>query len=108
MGKSKGNSENWLVTYADLMTLLLVFFVLLYALTPPIQQGVFESFISYFQKSSGFFEANNMKTEDFEIPPQELTDEVLEARESYWQAFIDFLENHETSTEVEVEMMANG
>ena len=51
MGKSEGNSETWLVTYSDLVTLLLVFFVLLYTLTPGVDQSTFDNFISYFQNS---------------------------------------------------------
>jgi chemotaxis protein MotB len=33
--KSKDNSERWLLTYADMITLLMVFFIILYAMSSP-------------------------------------------------------------------------
>ncbi|MFP8488653.1 flagellar motor protein MotB [Gracilimonas sp. Q87] len=109
MGKSKGSSGNWLMTYGDLMTLLLVFFVLLYTLTPSINDGVFKDFISYFQKSSGFFDAQNLKSQDFEIPADSLNvEDLLEKRVEYWQAFADLLEEFEFSSEVDIEVSSSG
>ncbi|MEX0722414.1 MAG: flagellar motor protein MotB [Gracilimonas sp.] len=109
MAKSKRNSGNWLITYGDLMTLLLVFFVLLYTLTPSIDESVFKDFISHFQNNSGFFDAHNIKTEDFEVPTDSLDmEDLLEERVEYWQAFADVLENYEFSSEVDIEVSTSG
>ncbi len=98
MGKSEGNSETWLVTYSDLVTLLLVFFVLLYTLTPGVEDSVFDSFISYFQKTPGFFDDTAVSTDDGGQmeDAEELLDESLER----WDAFADFLKRHGLSSEV--------
>ncbi|MAO63678.1 MAG: hypothetical protein CL666_01630 [Balneola sp.] len=109
MGKSKGSSGNWLMTYGDLMTLLLVFFVLLYTLTPSVNDAVFKQFISYFQDDSGFFDAQNIKTEDFEAMMDSTNiEDLMEERVEYWQAFADILENHEFSEEVDIEISSSG
>ena len=109
MGKSKGSSGNWLMTYGDLMTLLLVFFVLLYTLTPSIDEGIFKNFVSHFQNNSGFFDAQNMKMEDFEAIADSVDiDEILEERVEYWQALADVLEEYEFSSEVDIEISSSG
>lgn len=58
MGKSEGNSETWLVTYSDMVTLLLVFFVLLYTLSPGIDKQTFENMVAYFQNNPGVLKQN--------------------------------------------------
>lgn len=108
MGKSEGNSENWLVTYSDLVTLLLVFFVLLYTLTPGVEETAFDSFISYFQKSSGFFDDANMSNQNFQTTDNEEMQELMDEQEQRWESFSDFLEEYDLSTEVEIKMMSDG
>lgn len=107
MGKSEGSSENWLMTYGDLVTLLLVFFVLLYTLTPGVEDEVFDSFISYFQKSPGFFDAKNINTSEAQMDPEELED-AMEAMIAQWQSFADFLEEYELTSEVNVQLLSTG
>lgn len=41
-GSDGGGTERWLVTYADLITLLLVFFIVMYALSSRISQETFD------------------------------------------------------------------
>lgn len=98
------------MTYGDLMTLLLVFFVLMYTLTPSINDTTFQAFIEYFQKNSGLFEANNLKKDDYESPVADSTsyEELLEERVEYWQAFKDVLENYDLSSEVDIEISSSG
>ena len=79
MGKPKEDSGTWLMTYGDLVTLLLVFFVLLYTMTPGVEEQAFNSFISYFQQHSGFFPDNSSLTTDLQNNPNpEQVDEFLE------------------------------
>lgn len=110
MGKSKGSSENWLMTYGDLMTLLLVFFVLMYTLTPSISDSTFQAFIEYFKKTPGLFDANNIKKNDFESQLSDSTnfEDLLEERAEYWQALKDVLEEYNLSSEVDIELSSSG
>lgn len=89
------------------MTLLLVFFVLMYTLTPSISDGVFKDFIDYFQKNPGMFDAQNVSNSEFDVPADSL-DEMMEDRMEYWQSFSDFLESSEYSSEVDMEISRSG
>ena len=65
MGRTKRKTGNWLVTYNDLVTLLLVFFVLLYVLTPGVDVAKFETFLSHFRGSVAILEESAMQPQEF-------------------------------------------
>lgn len=98
MGKSEGNSETWLVTYSDLVTLLLVFFVLLYTLTPGVDQSTFDNFISYFQNSMSILNQSAITSQ--ESSPMKYTEK--------WEIVESFLEEHGLSSEVDIEQIPGG
>ena len=112
MGKPKKDSGTWLMTYGDLVTLLLVFFVLLYALSPGVEKKKFNAFIQYFQQSGGFFDDNNV------APPQpppgetapspEEMEEFIEEQLTRWVALKDFLDEHQLTDEVDIKPMSDG
>lgn len=103
MGRSKRNTGNWLVTYSDLVTLLLVFFVLLYMLTPGIDESVFDNFISYFQRSVGVIDQTSVLDEQ-SSSMEIYRIEVMER----WQAIEEFLENHDLSSQVDIQGIPEG
>lgn len=103
MGRSKGNSGSWLVTYSDMVTLLMVFFIVLYTMTPGIDQSQFDNFISYFQSSVGVIKKNSVvkqKTEDKDEYRQEIVEQ--------WAVVEDFLNRQNLSSQVEIEQVAEG
>lgn len=110
MGKSNRNSQdNWLVTYSDLVTLILTFFVLLYTMTSGVEEKAFNSFLQYFQKHSSFLPEAAAVTESIlnQVDPEILEKEAEEQMER-WQAFVDFLEEQQLSDVVEVNMIIGG
>lgn len=109
MGKPKKDSGTWLMTYGDLVTLLLVFFVLLYTMTPGVEEQAFNSFISYFQQHSGFFPDNSSLTTNLQNNPNpEQVDEFLEENMEKWQAMAEFVENTAEMEGVEIEATEDG
>lgn len=99
MGKSKGISGNWLVTYSDLVTLLLVFFVLLYLMTPGVDEATFNNFITYFQKSIGIMEKTSIVNES-------AADRNTLRQE--WERIRSSIEEQGLSSEVEIERIPDG
>lgn len=99
MGRLKKDTGNWLVTYSDLMTLLLVFFVLLYILTPGVDVSSFDSFLSFFQKSTGIIDETSV-TDDNSDNRSEIMEE--------WEAMESFLEEEDISSQVEITQTSDG
>lgn len=94
----KSGNGNWIVTYSDLVTLLLVFFVLLYVMTPGIDESTFNDVIAYFQNSSSVvFEKDSAS--------QKSDNNTL--REE-WQKVQQFLEEQGYSQEVDIEKTEQG
>lgn len=88
---------NWLVTYSDLVTLLLVFFVLLYVLTPGIDRSTFNDFISHFQSSVSVVNDNDESSKQSSTPSKKNT----KLREE-WRQVKEFLEEEGLSSEVKI------
>lgn len=96
--KREPGSGNWLVTYSDLITLLLVFFVLLYTLTLGVDVSAFNDFISHFQSSSSVIDQKKEPTKEAE---------KYKLREE-WNQMRQFIEEQKLSSEVRVEKIKNG
>lgn len=109
MGKSEGGAETWLMTYGDMVTLLMVFFIVLYTLTPGVEDRAFNSFISYFQKSTGFFDDNALTAESVQNISDGLEDaEVSEETMEEWQQFADFLYENNIESEIDIRVLSEG
>lgn len=109
MGKSEGDSQSWLVTYSDLVTLILTFFVLLYTMTSGVEKTSFNSFIQYFQKNAGFLPESQAAVESIEnkIDPEQL-EAMMEEQMQRWEAFADFLHKQDLSSEVDMQLLQDG
>jgi len=102
MGRSKKSSGNWLVTYSDMVTLLLVFFVVLYTLTPGIDRSTFDNFISYFQQSVGVID--NTAVLEQNTSSQSSRMNIVEQ----WKVVEDFLERMGLEDQVDIEQTPEG
>lgn len=103
MGRSKKSSGNWLVTYSDMVTLLLVFFVVLYTLTPGIDQSQFDNFISYFQASIGVISNTSVMDQN-----KDDADEYRKQIVEQWSVVEDFLKRQGLSNQVDIEQVPDG
>src|SRR6056297_2991161 len=99
MGRSKGNSGSWLVTYSDMVTLLMVFFIVLYTMTPGIDQSQFDNFISYFQNSVGVMQKTAAVQQSNQDSREDYREEIVEQ----WSVVEDFVERMNLQNQVEIE-----
>ena len=103
MGRSKGNSGSWLVTYSDMVTLLMVFFIVLYTMTPGIELKQFNDFISYFQSSVGVVKNKSV----VKLKNQE-TMEYRQKLSDQWAVVEDFIERRNLRDDVTLEQTEDG
>jgi chemotaxis protein MotB len=89
---------NWLTTYSDLVTLLLVFFVLLYVMTPGIDESTFNDIIAHFQNS------NSVVLEQESGNENQKNDELRDE----WKQVKNFLEKRDLSSEVMIQKTDEG
>lgn len=92
------------MTYSDLMTLLLVFFVLLYMLTPGIDESTFDNFVSFFQKSTGVMSESAVVSESNSSSREDAQETIMEM----WEAVQEFLEQQGLSSQVNIEQTDEG
>jgi len=92
------------VTYSDMVTLLLTFFVLLYTLSPGVDQETFDSFVSYFQATSGIMDNDNPQSRK----PSKTQGTYDQENLQQWSQFQDFLEQNGLSSEVSIKREKQG
>jgi chemotaxis protein MotB len=73
--KSQGGAPEWMITYSDMVTLVLVFFILLYSMSI-IDVVKFQQFLASFQ-GTGIL---NWQAEPFETPPEPQHNNVLDEK----------------------------
>lgn len=96
MASSENQSGNWLITYSDLVTLLMVFFVLLYMMTPGVDEAKFNNYISFFQQSTGMLENTS-------IEGQALRSAEIRQIIEQWEALEEFVNRQDLEGEISVE-----
>lgn len=102
MGRSKKDSGSWLMTYGDLVTLLMVFFVVLYTLTPGLDEKKFQQFLIPFQGDRAVLESQSL------INPQDLFTSVEQKQAAQIQSLIDFVEDNDIRDQVDIELTPEG
>lgn len=105
MGRSKKDTGNWLITYSDMVTLLLVFFVVLYMLTPGIDQDVLQQFLQRFQGGTGVLEQQQTV---IDRTSKDNEDEIRKERLERWQALIDLVEDRQLEEHFEIDLIPEG
>lgn len=100
MARSSDNSGDWLTTYADFITLLLLFFVLLYSLTPGVEKNKFEAIIGAFQQNDGLMKYRSVTKMD--------PVDVKVKRAENWQNFQEHIEEENLTEQVQIDLMSDG
>jgi chemotaxis protein MotB len=100
MGRSKKNAGTWLLTYSDLVTLLMVFFLMLYMLTGGVDQQTFTQFIVEFQGQKNVMEQPAVMDADL-IPKEDLQQETM-------QNLTDFVKDNRLEDQIILELMFDG
>lgn len=102
MARSTENSgDDWLTTYADFITLLLIFFILIYTLTPGIQREKFQAIIGAFQQNDGVLEYRSV----VDSTPINVR---REQRAKNWENFQRHLESENLAGQVQLDLMPEG
>lgn len=100
MAGSSDGSGSWLMTYADFITLMMIFFIVLYTFTPGVEKSKFEAIIGAFQGKRGVLRYDSVFSDE------QLDIEVQRAKN--WEKFEQYIEDEELSEEVQVDLMSNG
>lgn len=113
--REEENTDAWMSTYSDLVTLLLTFFVLLYSMSS-IEAEKWQRFASAFsgQDTNQVVinpddEANNLATEDGDVDPATVDNEPLDLQESLpenldelYEYLMAYMEQHDMQDSIDV------
>ncbi|PWN05182.1 OmpA/MotB family protein [Rhodohalobacter mucosus] len=100
MAKSGGGSGNWLMTYADFITLMMIFFIVLYTFTPGVEKNKFTAIIGAFQGNRGVLQyESNFSDEILQIDLQ---------RAKNWEKFYETVMDENLGETVQIELLPDG
>ncbi len=108
MGRSKKDTGNWLITYSDMVTLLLVFFVVLYMLTPGVDMETLQQFLERFRGATGVLQQEQTTIERPTSPDGRDEEDLRQERLERWQALVDFIEDRQLDEFFEIDLIPEG
>lgn len=100
MGQHIDRSTSWLVTYSDFITLLLVFFVVFYAITPGVEESKLKAIQSVFDGGEGILSESSV------IPIESLAGRLT--RDQQWENLNTYIEQNNLSDQVQIDLTAAG
>lgn len=100
MGKHIDRSTSWLTTYSDFITLLLVFFVVFYALTPGVEESKLKAIQSAFEGGEGILNESSV------IPIDALAERLR--RDERWEQLNRYIEDNELSDQIQIDLTEEG
>ncbi|TNE73635.1 hypothetical protein EP331_03770 [bacterium] len=100
MGKYVDRSSSWLVTYSDFITLLLVFFVVFYAITPGVEESKLKAIQSAFDGGEGILNESSV------IPIDALAEKMK--RSERWEALNTYIAENNLGDQVQIDLMETG
>ncbi len=100
MAESDDNSGSWLMTYADFITLMMIFFIVLYTLTPGVEKDKFEAIIGAFQGKKDVLNHNSVISIK--------TPNINSKRAENWKNFKQMIKENNHEDEVQLKMLPSG
>lgn len=101
MGKRNNSNLNWLVTYSDFITLMLVFFVIFYSMTEGIEQSRLSAILTQFDGGEGVLNESSV------IPVKDLA-ERYGKRSKRWEELSEYIEEQDLADQVQIDLMPEG
>lgn len=99
--QKKRGRGNWLVTYSDFMTLMLVFFVVFYSMTDGIEDSQLSAVVRSFQGGEGVLNESSV------IPAGSVA-ERLKKREERWEQLNEYVDEQNLKDQVQLDLMPQG
>jgi len=101
MERRTDRSKNWLVTYSDFITLLLVFFVIFYSMTDGIEDTKLKAILTQFDGGEGVMEESSV------IPASDIIKQYAK-RSKRWESLNEYVKNKNLQDQVQIDLMAEG
>ena len=101
MGKRSDRSTNWLVTYSDFITLMLVFFVIFYSMTDGIEASKLRAILTQFDGGRGVLSESSV------IPANDLA-KKRGLRAKKWEQLNEYIEDKGLAEQVQIDLMEQG
>lgn len=100
MGKRIDRSTSWLTTYSDFITLLMVFFVVFYAMTPGVEDSKLKAIKAVFDGGEGILNESSV------IPIDALAERLRRVQK--WEALTKYIEDNNLSDQVQLDLLPSG
>lgn len=100
MGERVDRSTSWLVTYSDFITLLMVFFVVFYAMTPGVEDSKLKAIKAVFDGGEGILNESSV------IPIDALAERMQ--RVERWEELSRYIEENGLTDQVQIDLLPSG
>lgn len=105
MGRSKKDTGNWLMTYSDMVTLLLVFFVVLYMLTPGVDLETLNQFLQRFRGGIGVMQKEQTVIDQLRTDRHQ---QIMRERMERWEELIEYIEDNDLGDFFDIALIPEG
>src|SRR5690625_5668971 len=103
MGRTKRKTGTWLVTYNDLVTLLLVFLIVLYVMARGIDDVRFQTFLSHFRGATSLLDESTLQPKE-SVSDDHYRRQIIEQL----QVFEEFIQARGHDSLVDVALVEDG
>ena len=107
MDECDGGGGSWLVTYADFITLMMIFFIVIYTFTPGVSAAKFEMIIGAFNGKRGVLDKESVFSDEMlDIEVQKAKN--AKKKQEVFQSLLDYVGEKKLGDDVQVQMLPDG